>query len=212
MAVNAAWSKRPLHDEDAVLFAPDLGLFAVFDGLGGEYGGRQAARLARRIVASYCRSHASARSLETLAHAVIHANEVVGKSPRAGFTTAVAVWIGGNVAHWVSVGDSRIYHQIGFEPLRMLSRDEGYDNIVDNYLGDRFTFKGVRQRQTITLRQRDTLLLVSDGITGDFKPDLLSPTDIATAIRDREPQDAADNLVEVARKHDDRTAIVIKIE
>jgi serine/threonine protein phosphatase PrpC len=54
--------------------------------------------------------------------------------------------------------------------------------------------------------------LVTDGITGDFVPDLLTEQDLAPAIDGDDPQRAADRLVEMARKQDDRTALVIFVE
>ena len=52
-------------------------------------------------------------------------------------------------------------------------------------------------------------MLCSDGITGDYGDDLMSDAEMASIVRGaRTPDDAAKNLVALARKKDDRTALV----
>jgi serine/threonine protein phosphatase PrpC len=65
------------------------------------------------------------------------------------------------------------------------------------------------QRGTIPISSGDKVLLVTDGITGDFAPDLLTAKELTTAIEGDDPQRSADRLVEIARKRDDRTALLI---
>ncbi len=213
MRLDVGLAERPLHGEDRALINLELGLFGVFDGLGGEGNGAEAAELATRTVEEYCQGKEP--SIETLAHAVIEANKAM-IAARAdhlpmGYTTVTVCWVYGAQMHWVSVGDSRIYHQPSGRPLMPLSRDEGYRNILSNCLGDDYEFKGLRQRVTSRMDPEDRIVLVTDGVTGDFKPDLLSPSDLEAAITGRGAQAAAERLIEVLRKHDDRTAIVIDV-
>lgn len=93
----------------------------------------------------------------------------------------------------------------------MVSRDEGYGNVVDNYLGERWRWRGVQQKQSIAVAPGDRILLVTDGITGDWEPDLLSEGDLEQAIAGLDAEAAAQRLIEVARKSDDRTAIVVDL-
>jgi hypothetical protein len=83
--------------------------------------------------------------------------------------------------------------------LMPLSRDEGHRNILNNCLGDNYEFKGLRQRVTSVVGPGDKIVIVTDGITGDFKPDLLSPSDLEVAIVGLTAQSAAEQLIEVAR-------------
>jgi serine/threonine protein phosphatase PrpC len=214
MRIEVGVAERPLHGEDRALVNLDLSLFGVFDGLGGYPGGAEAAEMAARVVESYCQGKDP--SIETLAHAVIEANNAMiaakADPQLVGYTTATVCWISGTRMHWVSVGDSRLYHQPVGRPLMPVSRDEGYRNILNNCLGDEYEFKGIRQRVTSTVGPGDRIVLVTDGVTGDFKPDLLRPTDLEAAIDGRDAQTAAGQLIEVARKADDRTAIVIDVQ
>jgi serine/threonine protein phosphatase PrpC len=65
------------------------------------------------------------------------------------------------------------------------------------------------QLGALALSPGDKLVLVTDGITGDFPPDILDPTEISSALASADPQAAAEALIRIARKHDDRTALVI---
>ena len=93
----------------------------------------------------------------------------------------------------------------------MVSRDEGHGNIVDNYLGENWRWHGVQQRQSVAVPPGDRIALVTDGVTGDWEPDLLSEGDLHQAIADLDAEAAAQRLIEVARKSDDRTAIVVDL-
>ena len=214
MKLEVGVAERTLHGEDRTLVRLDLNLFGVFDGLGGYLGGAEAAEMAARTVQACCQSREP--SLTVLAHSIIAANKamIAAKADQqlVGYTTTTVCWISGARMHWVSVGDSRLYHQPVGRPLMPVSRDEGYRNILNNCLGDEYEFKGIRQRMTSTVGPGDRIVLVTDGITGDFKPDLLSPSDLEAAITGRDAQAAAEQLIEVARKEDDRTAIVIDVK
>jgi serine/threonine protein phosphatase PrpC len=203
-------AEQPLHGQDRALVNPELGLFVVCDGLGEFLESGLAAERATKAIETYCRAHEP--SPETLAEAFESAHREIIESPKfLGSTTVVAAWVHEDSLNWASVGDSRLYLRAGSGGIRMISRDEGYRNIVDNVLGDRRCFYGVRQQGAITLTSGDKLALVSDGITGDAGADLLSIGELYKAIAPDDPQEAADNLVQVARKHDDRTAIVVRM-
>jgi serine/threonine protein phosphatase PrpC len=214
MKLEVGVAERPLHGEDRTLVNLDLNLFGVFDGLGGYPGGAEAAEMAARTVGAYCRGHEP--SLTVLAHSVIAANKAMiaakANQELVGYTTATICWLAPGRLHWVSVGDSRLYHQPSGGRLMPVSRDEGYRNILNNCLGDEYEFKGLRQHSSFVVSHGDKLVLVTDGITGDFKPDLLNPVDLEAAITGRDAQAAAERLIDVARKHDDRSAIVIDIQ
>ena len=210
MALRVGVAERPLHGEDRALVVPGIGLFGVFDGLGGEGGGAEAAEIACLTVEACCRS--TEPSLQALVQAITDAQHaVVGAGPSSGYTTATVCWINEELMHWVSLGDSRIYLQSRGGRLAMVSRDEGYGNVVDNYLGERWRWRGVQQKQSIAVAPGDRILLVTDGITGDWEPDLLSEGDLEQAIAGLDAEAAAQRLIEVARKSDDRTAIVVDL-
>lgn len=208
MQLRVGLAELALHGEDRALVRPDLGLFGVFDGLGGEGNGAEAAEAAVRALERSCSQ--ATPGMAALITAITDAhNAVLATRHHNGYTTAVVAWIHGEVMDWVSLGDSRIYAQKPGEPLRMLSRDEGRGNVVDNYLGERYRWQGVCQKITMAVEPGMRVLLVSDGITGDWPPEFLTIAELMAAMVGRDAQTAAAQLVEVAKKQDDRTAIVI---
>ena len=213
MRLDVGIAQLELHGEDRALVNLDLSLFGVLDGLGGHPGGAEAADMAARTVEAYCQGKEPA--LETLAHAIIAANTALtaakADNQLVGYTTATVCWLAPGHLHWVSVGDSRIYRQPSGWRLMLLSRDEGHRNILDNCLGDDYEFKGLHQRLTLKVATGDRVVLVTDGVTGDFKPDLLYAADLEAAITGRDAQTAAEQLIAIAKKEDDRTAIVIDV-
>lgn len=213
MRLDVGIAKLELHGQDRALASLDLGLFGVFDGLGGHPGGAEAAEMASRTVEAYCQGKEPA--LETLAHAILAANEALTTAKAdhqlVGYTTATVCWLAPGHLHWVSVGDSRIYRQASGWRLMLISRDEGDRNVLDNCLGDDYEFKGVCQRVTATVASGDRIVLVTDGVTGNLGPDRLYAADLEAALTGRGAQAAAEQLIAIAKKEDDRTAIVIDL-
>ncbi|MBC7546704.1 hypothetical protein H7171_03080 [Candidatus Saccharibacteria bacterium] len=79
---------------------------------------------------------------------------------------------------------------------------------MDNAVGDcmKLTQSGI-----IELAEGAEVILVTDGITGDRAPDLLHESDIQKVLTESSSaQAAAENLVQAARKIDDRTATVFR--
>jgi serine/threonine protein phosphatase PrpC len=210
MELSFGLAERPLHGEDRALVVPGIGLFGVFDGLGGEGGGAEAAEIACLTVGASCQG--TEPSLRALVNAITDAQyAVVGPGSGNGYTTATVCWIKERLMHWISLGDSRIHLQSRGGRLVMVSRDEGHGNIVDNYLGERWRWRGVQQRQSVAVAPGDRIVLVTDGVTGDWEPDLLSEGDLEQAVAGLDARQAAQRLIEVARKSDDRTAIVVDL-
>jgi serine/threonine protein phosphatase PrpC len=209
MKVRFGLAERALHGDDRALVEPKLGLFGVLDGVGGVARSDEAAQLAASIIAKVCRE-SSLPPREALALACDLASQEVIEQ-QLGCTTATLVWIVGSQAHWTSIGDSRLYHA-GPGGLRQVSRDQGEGNLVENVIGVAPSppyLSLTEQLGALALSPGDKLVLVTDGITGDFPPDILDPTEISSALASADPQAAAEALIRIARKHDDRTALVI---
>lgn len=189
-----------------------LGLFGVFDGVGSIPRSNEAAELAAEVIAGVCRS-SSVPSLEALV-AACHAAQEAIISKHLGATTATVAWVASNTLHYVSIGDSRLY-LVGPRRLLQVTRDQGEGNRLDNVLGELPppSYRSLTQQNgMLTVGVGAKLVLVTDGITGDFRPDLLSLREIELAVAGDDPQAAAENLVRVARKQDDRTAVVVFVD
>lgn len=210
MRLSAGGAERRLHGDDRMLLEVRSGLFGVFDGVGSIPKSDLAADLAVRTVKGECEPRPP--GLEALARALEGADRAI-RERRLGCTTATVAWVDGDRAHWISVGDSRLYLIRG-GTARQVSRDQGEGNRVDNVLGAPPSIAGglTGQRGELAILSGDRLLLVTDGITGDYPPDLLAPSELAEAVAGLDPQTAAERLTAVARKRDDRSAIVVDID
>jgi serine/threonine protein phosphatase PrpC len=178
-------------NEDALILDPQLGLYAVFDGMGGANAGDIAAQLARdtlRDVVAHRRGSLAPRALLEAAlqagSAAIHGQAQQHRDRHGMGTTAIACLIV-DPGHVVisHVGDSRAYlwregrlqsltrdHTIVEELVDrgLLSADEAerhpYKNVLSRNLGS----KPETKVDTIELELRagDRLLLCSDGLYG----------------------------------------------
>jgi PPM family protein phosphatase len=143
-------------------------------------------------------------------------------------TTVVSAMLNGQMLSVAHVGDSRLYlirgdtiepltadHSLVVDQVRrgllteeeaerspernIITRALGVDDAVDVELGE------------VPLMQEDQLLLCSDGLTRDVKPGEI----LATVRREKDPQAAAERLVELANAAgglDNTTVILISIQ
>ncbi|MGC2192760.1 MAG: protein phosphatase 2C domain-containing protein [Candidatus Dormiibacterota bacterium] len=192
----------------------DHGLFGVFDGVGAFPRSGEAAQLAAEVLAEAWRAQELPPAAALLRGC--ERAELLIRQRCLGATTATLAWIVERLLFYVSVGDSRLYHQpAGASSPVQVTVDEGEGNLLFNVLGegpDRHGSSVAPQRGTVPLSSGDKVILVTDGITGDFAPDLLTEEELALAIAGADPQRAAEQLVEIARKRDDRTAMVIFLD
>src|SRR5262245_51462318 len=124
----AAWAKtdrgiKRAHNEDSMLLAPELGLYAVADGMGGHVGGAHASRLALEVV----RTEVSRSTLQTAdgpdgpavnhvlrgaareANSAVYERSLADRSLRGMGTTLTAIRFDRERLHLVHAGDSRAY-------------------------------------------------------------------------------------------------------
>ncbi|MCL2336234.1 MAG: Stp1/IreP family PP2C-type Ser/Thr phosphatase [Firmicutes bacterium] len=104
-----------LKNEDALCVCPELGLFAVADGMGGYKAGEIASRLALQTLENYCRQQQTGNSKPSalLREAVAAANQAVYREARQNpqrrgmGTTITACLLNGRELLVANVGDSR---------------------------------------------------------------------------------------------------------
>lgn len=174
------------HNEDALMCCPELGLWAVADGMGGHQRGEVASALALQILRKRIEQD---DGLEVAVHAANQAIIAVGREGegRSMGTTLVAVRMQGAAFELAWVGDSRAY-RINGERIEQLSRDHSWvrmmvdagqlsldearqhprRNVVLQCLGQSEQVLEVGLLNG-TLKSGEILLLCSDGLTGELE-------------------------------------------
>lgn len=167
-------------------------IYGVFDGMGGEANGEQAALLCAQTL-HRCSSDEPFDALDFFRRANVAVCDMIAASGQVSGSTAATVHLTGNHAYCCNVGDSRIYLQRG-GALQRISRDhtkyqERLDagaavgdaadspdrHVLTQYLG----MLGSRQRLMpyfaagVPLAVGDRLLLCTDGLTGKLSDNRL---------------------------------------
>ncbi|MBQ6396050.1 serine/threonine-protein phosphatase [Candidatus Saccharibacteria bacterium] len=200
-------------NEDAEYVNVRDGLFAVFDGAGGEKGGARASSLAAETFSELAENR-EVKSGVDLRDCLMMINQRLGRDKEAGVTTAVMGKFvekdGRKKMAYASVGDSRIYIVRGGQ-AHLITRDEGEGKYISNALGDSRCV--VRQYGDIDVYVGDKVVFCSDGLTGDKEEDFIPEMEFASIVSGAEnPDVAARGLVERATKRDDRTAVVVEVQ
>lgn len=224
--------KRPVN-QDRYLSLPERGLFAVFDGVGGQRAGEVASQTAAETIEEAL-THTSAESpSQLIRRAIEFANrdifELAESNPdyKSMATTVALVYVEGDRATIAHVGDSRVYRlEDGLLTCETIDHTDLNDDIragritrvqaaarVDQNVINRAL--GVDpevevEQKTIRIREGSRFLLCSDGIY-KHAPD----REIARILASNEdPQKAANELKEMVydRGADDNlTAVVLQI-
>jgi len=229
--VTHAGRVRP-SNEDFVSVCPDLGFFAVADGMGGHQAGEVASRQALQTLERFLRTYLSgcADAGVVLAEGVQEANRVVYQMSlnypgcRGMGTTLSAVLIRDRRLYLAHVGDSRIYL---LQKGRIAQLTEDHSAVQDLVRNGGLTEDQARQhpyRHVLTralgveplvevdtarlaLQPQDLILLCTDGLSGLLDEEELSR--IVYAF-DR-PDQAVSALVEqaLARGGTDNISVVL---
>jgi len=210
-------------NEDALLVDPELGLYAVLDGMGGHMAGDVASSTARDVIHEFARSRRQAMAPKELVSAAINAasaavhSEARRTRDRHGMgTTVVACLIADPaadqpVAVFGHVGDSRAY-LLRDKRMRQLTADH---TVVAELIANgaispeeavHHPYKSVLSRNLgskpearvdlleLPLKAGDRLLLCSDGLSG------FASTEAIEQILDgaENPQAATQDLIDAA--------------
>ena len=206
-------------------------LFVVADGMGGHQSGDVASRLAvKSIIEGFRDSTAidpSRRLLDALRSA--HERIMARQGQRTGRdrmgTTAVALYISPELAHYAWVGDSRIYlvregqlssitrdHTVGREllergvlgPEELVSHPDGHK--LSRALGMERQWQPECGAAPLPLDSGDMFLLCSDGLYKSI-PD----GDVLSVLLGHEPEQAADRLVVLANERGGTDNITVQV-
>ncbi len=208
-------------------------LFVVADGMGGAAGGDEASQIAVETTMKDYYASADPDIKRSLEHSIQAANVQIYKRGHEELdvwgmgTTIVAAVIQGSQLVVAHVGDSRAYlfRQGQFKQLTtdhslvqslldagLITIEEARrhprPNILSRNLGGEPTVHP--DLQTQTLKERDVVLLCSDGLWG-----VLCEQDISDVLQGQESHQAAHTLIEMANEHggpDNISVIVLHVE
>ena len=223
--------KRPVN-QDRFLAIAERGLFAVFDGVGGQRAGEVASQTAADTIEEALTHMRADSSLELIRRAIQFANrdifEMAENDPayKTMATTIALLHIDGDRATIAHVGDSRVYRlEEGRFYRETLDHTDYNDDIKAGLVGkDQMAGRarnvinralGVEadvdvETKTIQVRDGVRFLLCSDGIYRH-----ISDEEIARVLAQiKDPQRAADELKRIVHERgadDNLTAVVVQV-
>jgi protein phosphatase len=231
MNVGACTDKGRVRDinEDAYVARPDVGLFAVADGMGGHAAGEVASRLAIDALTQVA-EHSSTAPEPRLREAFDAAHRAVWNEARRNGsnmgTTLTAALIQGNQITVGHVGDSRAY-VVQPDGAQQLTEDHSLvaqlvrEGHLTEEQAERHPQKNILTQAlgsmedlyvdvfSLSLPPDAALLLCSDGLSN-----MVTPAEIAKVVHHTaDAQQAAQRLVDMANRRggtDNITALVIK--
>lgn len=220
--------------EDATFVDVNNNVYALFDGAGGSGNGRLASQCALEAINQWCHDEAANNGTD-LWSAMRFIDREVAQNAHGGQTTGVLAKIeetnDGKKLNFASIGDSRLYIMRG-DSVHQITKD---DNVTEEMLNQHGIFDPIRRKQllehgiskslgysggeisdgnygVVKLEEGDRIIVCSDGVSGDVESDRMSNEDMASILRQcQDDQEAAQALVQIAKKIDDRSVIVISI-
>lgn len=205
-------------NEDACLALPNIGVFAVADGVGGNPSGEQASR--QIVETLYSELRYNSITLDLIDSAIEKANAIVhskatDKALGKGMaSTLVLAWKTDSRLFCYSVGDSRIYRfrngaiqLLTKDHVKAVRRGNGTKNLVTRAIG--LSTDVLPDITEWDWQEEDVLLLSSDGIS-DQLPDKLI-TKIVTH-RGLSMSDKAKTLIDESERRggrDDKTVVLV---
>lgn len=226
--------------EDAVLRNDEFGIYGVFDGVGGAHGGSTASNSAARTVEQIARSYTENpperfdpadpnHNLE-LSRGMLHrANETIRKQQEGDeslkdmATTGTILYRfqdgqGREMAAYASAGDSSLLRVRNGE-VEFVTQEEflpDQPNVITNALNGNESFDvDTGNLGVMEIQSGDRLVLLSDGISGDWDRERLSLDEYKAALdpaNSPDPEAATEALVSASRKEDDKGVVVIDVE
>jgi protein phosphatase len=204
-------------NEDSVLARPEVGLWAIADGMGGHGGGDVASRSVVASLATLAPQTSAASLLSEFEARIARVNgELRALAQARGAavlgTTLVAVLVHGTHFACLWCGDSRLY-LLRRGGLQQVSRDHSeVQDLVDRGVLDKDEAKVWPRRNVVTRAlgatdqveleivdgpafAGDRFLLCSDGLTNH-----VDDAEIAALLASDDPQQACDDLIELTLK------------
>lgn len=226
------------NNQDSYFVMPEQGIFLVADGVGGHTHGELASRTAMTDIAAFVRENPIPPGAETelieqyFCNLALLVNEHIyaiadEKAPRGMATTLIILYIEGDTAHALNVGDSRVYliregvmtqitedHTFVNDLVKrgIISEDEAKNhpdrNMITKAIGadktvepDFYSFK---------IKTDDIVLMCTDGLYNEVSSDEI----LRMAEKEDDMRMLCSDLVDMANDHgggDNITVVSVKI-
>jgi serine/threonine protein phosphatase PrpC/cytochrome c-type biogenesis protein CcmH/NrfG len=226
--------KRP-QNEDSFVELPQIGLFAVADGVGGAQAGEVASQMAMEVLAeAFANAGRSSDAAQVMRSAIEAANSAVYQMARdipqlsSMATTIVALHVSGDNATIAHVGDSRLY---SFAPNGEIKREtDDHSMVADEVRAGRMTEQQAENHPSKNIINRalgadaavdidlrsfsvtpgTTFILCSDGITRH-----ISDAELSTVLqREKDLDSVCSRFKELCFSRgaeDNLTAVAVKV-
>jgi len=217
--------------EDDEQFLRKGRLAIVADGMGGYEGGQEASHLAVETVSTFYRERNGGTPQQVLNEALQAAHERIRQHGfahpklRGMGTTCTAIVVVGHALHYVHVGDTRLY-LVRSGQITQITRDHSYvGRLVESGVISREEAENHPQRNILTaalgtnvelimdspdqpaaLQPGDVLVVCSDGLWGQ-----VHDPEILAAVAGKTPEDAARELIELARERGGPDNITLQV-
>jgi PPM family protein phosphatase len=231
---NPGYEKKYNEDAVEVIETGDGVLAILCDGVGGDYGGDLAARIALKSALYFFTSSASTDYLERIKLTIEESNSFIlnhssNSTPLRGMaTTFEIIFLKDNFVYWGHIGDSRIYH-LKSKRLNQLTKDhslvqklldEGFithkqaenhpqKNVIVKALGNNENPEADLSKIRIGESDHNKFLLCSDGISN-----LISNKEIEELLNISDIMEIKKQFVSLTKQRgavDDYSFIIIEI-
>ena len=210
------------NNEDSYFLNESKNLYILADGMGGHLAGERASKMATEIIGSDFEGERVVKSIddaiEILSSSIRDANKKIYESSqenedyRGMGTTLSAGLILDNVLIYSNIGDSRIY-KIN-KDMEQITKDDSFVNYLieigeiteeeaKNHPKKNVLTKAMGTTpdievivNTLNIEEKDIFLFCSDGLTN-----MVSDEDIFKIVKENNPEDARDMLLDLALKN-----------
>lgn len=228
--------EKKLNEDAVEILDVNGGILALLcDGVGGDYGGDMASKIAIKSASYFFTTSDSDNYLDRIKTSLEEANTFVinhsvgSEMLKSMATTIEMLFIKDNIAYWGHIGDSRIYH-LRSGKIKQITKDhslvqklldEGYithqqaahhpnKNIITKALGDNPFVDPDISKIKLNEFEKNSFLLCSDGITN-----LLSDKELEEIMNKKnwdEKTKEVDSLIKIRGASDDYSFIYIEKE